>query len=96
MASVVAVNRQRQVYESTVLHALGTRTKVVMRSVVFEYVLLAILLSAFSMIVGGTLSAGSLWAAMVVAVGASSFCLFAGALSRLERLQRYCLNEELN
>jgi len=92
MASVVAVNRQRQVYESTVLHALGTRTKVVMRSVVFEYVLLAVLLSAFSMIVGGTLaqvllnvwlkieSAGSLWAAVVVAVGASSFCLFAGAL----------------
>jgi putative ABC transport system permease protein len=92
MASVVAVNRQRQVYEATVLHALGTRTSVVMKSVVFEYGLLAVLLSLFSMIVGGTLaqillstwlkidSAGSLWAPVVVAIGASTLCLFAGAL----------------
>lgn len=92
MASVVAVNRQRQVYEATVLHALGTRTSVVMKSVVFEYALLAALLSLFSMIVGSTVaqillstwlkidSAGSFWAAGVVAVGASTLCLFAGAL----------------
>jgi putative ABC transport system permease protein len=92
MASVVAVNRQRQVYEATVLHALGTRTSVVMKSVVFEYGLLAVLLSLFSMIVGGALaqtllsiwlkidSAGSLWAVIVVAIGASTLCLLAGAL----------------
>lgn len=92
MTSVVAVNRQRQVYEATVLHAMGTRTSVIMKSVMFEYGLLAVLLSVFSLIVGSLLaqslmsiwlkidSAGSLWVAFVVAIGASSLCLFAGAL----------------
>lgn len=92
MASVVAVNRQRQVYEASILHAIGTRMSVVMRSVVFEYLLLAVVLSAFAMIVGGTLaqsllsfwlkldSSGSAWAGAVVATGASFACLLAGAL----------------
>ncbi|MFK7992871.1 MAG: ABC transporter permease [Granulosicoccus sp.] len=92
MASVVAVNRQRQVYEASIMHALGTRMSVVMKSVMFEYLLLAIVLSAFAMIIGGALaqalltywlkldSNGSAWAGAVVATGASTLCLFAGAL----------------
>ncbi|MFK7859411.1 MAG: ABC transporter permease [Granulosicoccus sp.] len=92
MASVVAVNRQRQVYEASIMHAMGTRMSVVMKSVVFEYLLLAIVLSVFAMVIGGALaqalltywlkldSAGSAWAGAVVATGASTFCLFAGAL----------------
>lgn len=92
MASVVAVNRQRQVYEASIMHAMGTRMSVVMKSVMFEYLLLAIVLSVFAMIVGGALaqallaywlkldSNGSAWAGAVVATGASSLCLFAGAM----------------
>jgi len=92
MASVVAVNRQRQVYEASIMHAMGTRMSVVMKSVVFEYLLLAIVLSIFAMVVGGALAQGllsfwlkldgdgSAWAGAVVATGASSLCLCAGAL----------------
>ncbi len=92
MASVVAVNRQRQVYEASVLHAIGTRMSVVIKSVAFEYTLLAVVLSVFAMIAGGTIaqllmhywlkidSTGSAWAGVVVAMAASVLCLFAGAI----------------
>lgn len=92
MASVVAVNRQRQVYEASVLHAIGTRMSVVMKSVVFEYALLALVLSLFSMLAGGALAycllsfwlkidaTGSAWAGIIVAFAASTLCLSAGAL----------------
>lgn len=92
MASVVAVNRQRQVYEASIMHALGTRMSVVMRSVIIEYLMLAMVLSAFAMLIGGALattllklwlkldSDGSIWAGVVVATGASTACLMAGAL----------------
>jgi len=99
MASVVAVNRQRQVYEASVLHAMGTRMGEVMKSVIFEYGLLSIVLSLFAMAVGSVLaqllltywlklsSAGSLWAGAIVAVVASTLCLFAGALWLLMTLK---------
>ncbi len=92
MASVVAVNRQRQVYEASIMHAIGTRMSVVMKSVVIEYMLLAFVLSVFAMITGGALaqalltfwlkldSEGSAWAGAAVAFGASTLCLAAGAL----------------
>ncbi len=92
MASVVAVNRQRQVYEASVLHAIGTRMGVVIKSVAYEYTLLAIVLSLFAMTAGGALaqlllhywlkidSTGSAWAGVVVALVASVLCLFAGAV----------------
>ncbi|MDC0434428.1 FtsX-like permease family protein [bacterium] len=91
MASVVAVNRQRQVYEASIMHAIGTRMNVVMRSVVIEYALLAVVLSAFAMIVGGVIaqlilslwlklpSDGVAWAGALVASSASVLCLMAGA-----------------
>ena len=92
MASVVAVNRQRQIYEASVLHAMGTRMSDVMKSVVFEYGLLAVVLSLFAMTVGSILaqlmltywlkisSSGSFQTGAIVAVVASTLCLFAGAL----------------
>ena len=99
MASVVAVNRQRQVYEASVLHAMGTRMREVMKSVIFEYGLLAVVLSLFAMAVGSVLaqllltywlklsSSGSLWAGAIVAIAASTLCLFAGALWLLMTLK---------
>ncbi|OED43688.1 hypothetical protein AB833_03265 [Chromatiales bacterium (ex Bugula neritina AB1)] len=92
MASVVAVNRQRQIYEASVLHAIGTRMSVVIKSVAFEYTLLALVLSGFAIVAGGTIaqllmhfwlkidSTGSAWAGIVVAMAASVLCLFAGAV----------------
>ncbi len=92
MASVVAVNRQRQVYEASIMHAVGTRMSVVIKSVIIEYLLLAFVLSLFAMLTGGVLaqglldfwlklnSDGSAWAGVVVAFGASTLCLTAGAL----------------
>jgi len=92
MASVVAVNRQRQVYEASVMNAIGTRMSVVLKSVVFEYALLAVVLSLFAWIVGSSLAQailhlwlkldvdGSLWMGAIVATGASTLCLLAGAL----------------
>ena len=92
MASVVAVNRQRQVYEASVLHAMGTRMGEVMKSVVFEYGLLSVLLSLFAIVIGSALaqvllsywlkisSSGSFWVGAIVAIAASTLCLFAGAL----------------
>lgn len=92
MASVVAVNRQRQVYEASVMNAIGTRMSVVLKSVVFEYAILAIVLSAFAWVVGSVLAQAllhiwlkldgndSLWMGAIVATGASTLCLFAGAL----------------
>lgn len=92
MASVVAVNRQRQVYEASIMHAMGTRMSVVMKSVVFEYALLTVVLSIFAIVIGSAMaqtilsfwlklpSAGSLWVGMLVAFGTSSICLSAGAL----------------
>ena len=92
MASVVAVNRQRQIYEASVLHAIGTRMSTVVKSVAIEYTLLAVVLSVFAMIAGGLIahtlmlywlkidSTGSAWAGVVVALAASVLCLFAGAV----------------
>ena len=99
MASVVAVNRQRQVYESSIMHALGTRISVVLKSVVFEYLLLAVVLSVFAMTVGSVLaqvlltnwlkinSDGSALAGGIVAIGASTLCLLAGALWLISTLK---------
>lgn len=99
MASVVAVNRQRQVYEASVLHSIGTRMSVVMKSVVFEYALLAVVLSIFATIVGSVIaevllqywlkinSSGILWIGAAVAAGASTLCLCAGALWLLLTMQ---------
>ena len=56
MASVVAVNRQRQIYEASVLHAIGTRMSTVVKSVAIEYTLLAVVLSVFAMIAGGLIA----------------------------------------
>lgn len=92
MASVVAVNRQRQVYEASVLHAIGTRISTILKSVILEYLLLAVVLSTFAFLLGGALAhallhywlkidgGGTYWTGIVVAVGSSSLCLFAGAL----------------
>jgi len=99
MASVVAVNRQRQVYEATIMHAIGTRNSVVMRSVLIEYCLLIVVLSLFATIAGGLIAwlllgqwlkidmAGSAWLGPVVAIATSTLCLLAGAMWLMNTLK---------
>ncbi len=91
MASVVAVNRTRQVYEASIMYALGSRMSDVIKSIVFEYALLGLLLIAFSTVVGSIigglivtywieLSVTGVWyMGLLVASGASFLCLAAGA-----------------
>lgn len=92
MASVVAVSRQQQVYEASVMHALGTRMKLIMRSVIYEYALLAVILTFFATMVGSAIAwlifefwlklpGDRVWLfGWLVAALASSICLMAGAL----------------
>jgi len=60
MASVVAVARDRQVFEASVLNALGARRRVVLWSVVHEYALVGLLLILFASVFGGLIAAGLL------------------------------------
>lgn len=98
MASVVAVSRQRQVYEASVMHAVGTRIKLIMRSVMYEYVLLAVIITLFATMVGSTIAwlilqfwlqlpvDGVWFIGLLVAAFASGACLFAGAMWLLKSL----------
>ena len=91
MASVVAVNRQRQVHEASVLHAVGTRMGTVLRAIGLEYALLALLLTAFATLAGGALghavlrhwielpTVGLATTGLAVAALVSGACLAAGA-----------------
>lgn len=91
MASVVAVNRQRQVHEASILHAIGTRMGTVLRAIGLEYALLAVLLTAFASVAGGALGWAVLhWWIELPAVGlatigpglaalVSAACLMGGA-----------------
>ncbi len=92
MASVVAVNRRRQVHEASVLHAMGTRMRTVMQAVWVEYAIMGLVVSVFSTVIGGLLgqamlvywielpSAGVRGVAPLVAFGACSLCLMGAAL----------------
>jgi len=98
MASAVAVSRQQQIYEASVMHALGTRMKLIMQSVVFEYAMLAMVLTVFATAVGSTIAwflftywlklpgDGVWYMAWLMAALASSICLAGGALWLLKSL----------
>ena len=60
LAGVMAGARVRQVYDATVLHALGARLNVIRRSLWLEYALLALLTSAFALALGGAIASAFL------------------------------------
>lgn len=60
MASVVAVARDRQVFEASVLNALGARRRVVLRGVILEYALVGLLLILFASAAGSLIAAALL------------------------------------
>lgn len=99
LASAMASGRSRQVYEASVLHTLGARISAIRRSLQFEYLLLALLTSAFAIVVGSALamallhfrleleSSGLLWTGMLTAVVVSSCSLGLGAAYLVRQLQ---------
>ncbi|MFK7894177.1 MAG: ABC transporter permease [Granulosicoccus sp.] len=92
MASVVAVNRSRQVYEASVMHAVGSRMSDVIKTVVYEYILLGVVLIVFATLMGSVIGAiiitywielsvrGIWFTGLLVASLASILCLAFGAL----------------
>lgn len=98
MASVVAVSRQRQVYEASIMHAIGTRSSLIFRGVVYEYLLLALTLTLFATATGTIigwlileywlkLPLNNVWIlGLILAAITSGICLFAGALWLLKSL----------
>lgn len=57
LVSVVTANRVRQVYLATLLHTLGARLSAIRASLHLEYLLLALVTSAFATLAGGALAA---------------------------------------
>ncbi len=93
LASVVAANRQRQLKEAAVLHAIGSRRGSLMRSLGVEYLLLGCVVAVFAGVIGSALGAavaiawlelpvgGITWlSGIVVSVAIVLLCLGAGAI----------------
>lgn len=99
LTGVMASHRSRQLYYSTILHAIGARLSVIRRSLSMEYVLLAAVTSVFALILGILIAlpllhvqlrlplSFPLWPAIVAAFGVSSICLYAGARYLMHRLK---------
>jgi putative ABC transport system permease protein len=80
LASVVAASRSRQLFDATVMHALGARHSLLRRVLVWEYVVLATVTSAFALLAGSALATGLLlWRLDMSPVG----LYWSGALTAL-------------
>jgi putative ABC transport system permease protein len=101
LASVVAASRARQVYDATVMHAVGARLSSLRKVLVWEYALLAAITGCFAAAAGTALATGLLawrldidatgvyWTGLLTAavVSVSSLGLAAQYLLRQMRLQ---------
>jgi len=99
LISVLAAGRTRQIYDATVLHALGARLGLIRRGLRFEYLLLAVVASVFSVLLGAAIalpllryrlklpSEDLLWLGALVAFAVSGVSLALGARYLLHRLQ---------
>ncbi|MBX2884371.1 MAG: hypothetical protein KTR32_30745 [Granulosicoccus sp.] len=93
LASVVAANRQRQLREAAILHAIGSRHNSLMQALGIEYLLLGTVVAVFAAIIGSVLGTmvAVLWLELpvglstwvsgaFVAVAIATLCLAAGAV----------------
>ncbi len=99
LVSVVATSRARQVYAATILHTLGARVTTIRSSLAIEFTLVALLVSVFSVVLGGVIAFGLLeyrlklnaaglwWTGAAVAVLVSAASLGLGARHLLKRLR---------
>jgi len=91
LTSVVAASRARQVYEASVMHALGARMSSLQRVLRWEYTLLALVTALFATVLGSALAlallrwqmeldaTGLLWTGALMALAVSAASLGAGA-----------------
>ncbi len=91
LASVVAASRTRQLYDATVMHALGARWSSLRHALYCEYALLALATGGFATLAGSALAtallhwrleldpAGLYWASAATALGVSAASLGLGA-----------------
>lgn len=99
LTSVVATSQARQVYEATILHAMGARLAAIRASLNFEYLLLATVTSLFAIVLGTAIAAPlivyqlklpldfPIWPALATACGVSALCLHLGARYLQRRLR---------
>ena len=99
LTSVMAAGRTRQIYDATVLHAVGARFSLIRRGLRLEYLLLAFVTSLFAILLGAAIalpvlhyrlklpSEDLLWLGAVVALSVSSFSLALGARYLMHRLR---------
>jgi putative ABC transport system permease protein len=99
LASVVAASRARQVYEASVMHALGARLASLRRVLQWEYALLALVTGGFALLLGSALAllllrwrleldpAGLYWTGALTALGVSALSLGAGARVLLAQMR---------
>lgn len=98
LISVLAAGRTRQIYDATVLHAIGARLSLIRQGLRLEYLLLAAIASAFAILLGAAIalpllryrlklpSEDLLWLGALVAVAVSGVSLALGARYLLHRL----------
>lgn len=91
LASVVAASRTRQIFDATVMHALGARHALLVRVLVWEYALIAVVTASFAVLFGSVLATlllqwrldmsamGLYWTGALTAFGVSTLCLGLGA-----------------
>lgn len=99
LASVVAASRTRQLYDATVMHALGARHSLLRQVLVWEYLLLAAVTAAFALVAGSALAtallrwrleldpAGLYWSGLLTACGVSALSLGLGARYLLAQMR---------
>jgi len=99
LASVVAASRSRQLYDATVMHALGARHSLLRGVLVWEYLLLALVTTGFALLAGSTLATGLLhwrldmspaglyWSGLLTAAGVSALSLGLGARYLLSQMR---------
>ncbi len=98
LVSVMAAGRTRQIYDATILNALGTRLSLIRRSLHLEYLLLALITSLFAILLGSAIalpllqlrlklpSGDLIWLGAITAIVVSTLSLSLGASYLLRRL----------
>jgi len=99
LASVVAASRTRQLYDATVMHALGARHRLLAQVLLWEYVLIALVTGVFALLFGSLLAnvllqwrlgispAGLYWSGVLTAFGVSIVSLGIGARYLLAQMR---------
>jgi putative ABC transport system permease protein len=99
LGSVVAASRSRQVFDATVMHALGARHSVLQQVLIWEYALLAVVTAGFAVVAGSALAtallrwrlemdpAGLYWSGALTALAVSAISLGLGARYLLRQMR---------